>query len=82
MEYIIIFNVSEINKIDFTQVLETDQNTLRFSVNGTNTFVSWDGETEPSFVSELTTASGPYNYSETLDILKTLEWYIDPFIIT
>lgn len=82
MEYIIIFNVTEINKVDFTQVLETDQNTLRISVDNTKTFVTWEGDNIPSFVSELTTASGPYDYSETLSILNTSEWYIDPFIIT
>ena len=38
----VIFNVSEIDKVDFTQVLETSPETLRRSVDETKTFVKWD----------------------------------------
>lgn len=38
----IVFSVSEIDKVDFTQVLETSAETLRKSVDGTKTFVKWD----------------------------------------
>ena len=69
----IIFNVSELNKIDFTQVLETSASTVRKSVDETKTFVKWEGET-PSCVSTLTTGEGPYNYEEILAILATEEW--------
>jgi hypothetical protein len=68
-----IFNVSELNKIDFTQVHETSQDTVRRSVDGTKTFVKWDGST-PSSVDTLTTKDGPYTYEEMLDILSTEEW--------
>lgn len=69
----IIFNVSELDKIDFTQVLETSEDTIRKSVDETKTFVKWDGEA-PSCISTLTTAEGPYTYEEILDILSTDEW--------
>ncbi len=36
-----IFNVSELDQIDFTQVLETDIDTVRKSVDETKTFVKW-----------------------------------------
>jgi hypothetical protein len=68
-----IFNVSELNKIDFTQVYETSQDTVRKSVDETKTFVKWDGEI-PSSVNILTTKKGPYTYEEILDILTTPEW--------
>ena len=68
-----IFSLTEIDKIGFTQVLETSADTLRKSVDETKTFVKWDGE-QPEFVSELTTLEGPYTYSEILDILSTPEW--------
>ena len=68
-----IFNVSELDKIDFTQVLETSAETVRKSVDETKTFVKWDGET-PSCVSTLTTSEGPYTYEEILAILATEEW--------
>ncbi len=68
-----IFNVSELPQIDFTQVHETSADTVRKSVDGTKTFVKWDGET-PSSVAALTTAEGPYAYEEILSILAGPEW--------
>ena len=69
----IIFNVSEIDKIDFYRVLETSADTLRKSIDGTKTFVKWDTYT-PAFVADLTTKEGPYSYEEMLNILSTEEW--------
>lgn len=69
-----IFNVSELNTIDFTQVLETSIDTVRRSFDGTKTFVKWDGNTTPSSVENLTTKEGPYTYDEILTILGGSEW--------
>lgn len=69
-----IFSVSELNKIDFTQVCETSEDTVRKSVDNTKTFVKWDGETIPTCVENLTTKEGPYTYEEILEILSTEEW--------
>jgi hypothetical protein len=69
-----IFNVSELDSIDFTQVLETSQETVRKSVDGTKTFVKWDGPTIPDCILDLTTKEGPYTYNEILTILATPEW--------
>lgn len=69
-----IFNVSELPQIDFTQVLETSAETVRKSVDETKTFVKWDGATIPSSVAALTTKEGPYTYEEILTILATPEW--------
>jgi len=68
-----IFNVSELDTIDFTQVLETSQDTVRRSVDGTRTFVKWNDDT-PSSVAALTTKEGPYNYEEILTILAGPDW--------
>ena len=69
-----IFNVSELPNIDFTQVLETSQDTVRKSIDQTKTFVKWDGETIPTSVDSLTTKEGPYTYTEILVILSQPEW--------
>jgi len=69
-----IFNVSELGTIDFNEVLETSQDTVRKSVDETKTFVKWDGETTPSSVDSLSTKEGPYTHSEILSILATVEW--------
>ena len=68
-----IFAVTELDQIDFTQVLETDAETVRKSVDGLKTFVKWDGAM-PQCVQDLTTKEGPYTYEEILDILATPEW--------
>ena len=68
-----IFSVTELDQIDFTQVLETSIDTVRKSVDGLKTFVKWDS-TMPTSVSNLTTKEGPYTYDEILEILATPEW--------
>jgi hypothetical protein len=68
-----IFNVSELDQIVFTEVLETSADTVRKSVDKTKTFVKWDGTT-PECVANLTTKEGPYTYDEILVILATPEW--------
>ena len=69
-----IFNVSELPNVDFTQVLETSIDTVRKSVDETKTFVKWDGEAIPSSIDALTTKEGPYTYDQILTILATEEW--------
>jgi hypothetical protein len=68
-----IFNVSELDQINFTQVHETSIDTVRKNLDKTLTFVKWDGEI-PSSVSSLITKQGPYTYTEILNILEGPEW--------
>jgi hypothetical protein len=68
-----IFSLTEIEKIDFSQVLETSAETLRISTDGTKSFIKWDGE-PPEFVETLETLEGLYTYSEMLEILSGEEW--------
>lgn len=70
----VIFNVSEIEKIDFNQVLETSSETIRKSVDGSKTFVKWNGEYVPECVNSLTTVEDYYTHEEMLDKLSTDEW--------
>lgn len=69
----LVIPVSELPKVDFTQVMETSAETVRKSVDETKTFIKWEGE-EPTFVSTIVGAQGPYTYSEILGILDGLEW--------
>ena len=69
-----IFTVSELELIDFSQVLETSIDTVRKSIDETKTFVKWDGEIIPSSVDLLKTKEGPYTYTEIIDILNGPEW--------
>jgi hypothetical protein len=69
-----IFDVSELDTINFNEVLETSADTVRKSVDQTKTFVKWEGATVPLSIEALTTKQGPYTYTEILSILSTSEW--------
>ena len=73
MKYL-IFNISEIDKVNFEEVRETSKDTLRISIDGTKTFIKWDEDETPSFVSTLTTAEGTYTHEQILEILSTDLW--------
>jgi len=70
----IIFAVTELPQIDFTQVCETSIETVRRSVDFSKTFVKWDSAEIPASVESLTTKEGPYTYEEILTILAGPEW--------
>lgn len=76
----LILSTSELDKINFDEVLETSAETVRKSVDGSKTFVKWDdGQAAPSGVTtvESLTTKGPYlTYSEILEILETPEWTV------
>ena len=65
--------MTEVGLVDFNEVLETSEETLRLSVDNLQTVIKWDGG-EPSFVSTLSSYDGPYTHTEILDILATPEW--------
>ena len=73
MSTYIIINMTEVGLVDFNEVLETSEETLRLSVDNLQTVIKWDGG-EPSFVSTLSSYDGPYTHTEILDILATPEW--------
>lgn len=68
-----IFNVNELDSIDFDVVLETSAETVRKSVDETKTFVKWEHDM-PECVANLTTKEGPYNHDEILEILSGEDW--------
>lgn len=70
----VIFDCTEIPTIDFSQVYETSADTLRKSLDKTQTFVKYDPP-QPSSVVALTTKSQEYTESEMLDILTGSAWY-------
>jgi hypothetical protein len=65
----VIIDASDVSLIDFDQVQETSAETLRYSVDGSQTFVKFEGST-PSFLEGKT----QYDHSEILTILATSEW--------
>jgi|688.fasta_scaffold869963_2 hypothetical protein len=70
----VILNISEVSKVDFNQVEETDVTTIRKSIDGKKTFIKYESGSTPSFLSNLTTKEGPYTYYQMLDILNGSDW--------
>jgi uncharacterized protein YllA (UPF0747 family) len=71
----VILNTSEINTVDFTQVLQTSKESLRYTADGSKFLLKYDG-TQPSFLSGKT----EYTNSEIKTILEDVDgdWYITP----
>lgn len=69
MRTYVIINTSELGSVDFDQVIETSADTLRYSVDGSKTFVKFEGDT-PSFL----IGEPQYDHSEILSILDGPEW--------
>ena len=65
----VIIDAADVPLIDFDQVMETSADTLRFSLDGSQTFVKFEGAT-PSFLDGKT----QYTHSEILTILAGPEW--------
>ena len=65
----VIINASEVSLVDFSQVMETSADTLRYSLDESQTFVKFDGDT-PSFLSGKTS----YTHSEILTVLAGEDW--------
>tara|TARA_S200002703_G_scaffold90028_1_gene77679 strand:- start:395 stop:625 length:231 start_codon:yes stop_codon:yes gene_type:complete len=68
----VIINADEVSSVDFSQVEETSESTLRYSLDNSQTFVKFEGDT-PSFLDGKT----QYSHSEILAILATDEWTSD-----
>lgn len=72
MKNFVIIDSSEVSNVDFDQVQETSADTLRYSLDGTQTFVKFEGYT-PSFLLGKT----HYTYEEISPILASPEWKPD-----
>ena len=70
----VIIGRDDVSSVDFSKVLETSADTLRYSTNGSKTFVKYEGN-KPSFLSGKTA----YTHSQILAILNDTdgEWYTD-----
>ena len=70
-----IIKASEVFTIDFSEVLEDSEETLKYSIDRSKTYVKWDGDT-PSFLktwihlgkTEICT------YKEALTLFSTPDW--------
>lgn len=69
----VIINADEVDSVDFSKVDETSADTIRYSLDGSKTFVKFDSDTTPSFLEGKT----QYTHSEILTVLSGDEWTSD-----
>ena len=70
----VIIGKDDVSSVDFSKVIETSADTLRYSNDGNKTFVKYEGN-KPSFL----TGKTVYNHSEILAILREVdgEWWTE-----
>ena len=64
-----IINSTDVSSVDFEQVFETSAETLRYSVDDSQTFVKYEGA-KPRFLYGKDT----YTHSQMLEILAGSDW--------
>ena len=70
----VIIDAGEVSSVDFSQVMQTSASTLRYKLDGSQTFVKFEGDT-PSFLNGKT----QYTQEEMLTILNNESngWFED-----
>jgi len=68
-----ILNISDLANVDFTQVGETSENTIRKSLDETQFLIKYN--TTPTFISDGTvTPVEVLNHTEVLELMAKAEW--------
>ncbi len=68
-----IINIADLPNIDFSQVGETNENTIRKSLDETQFVLKWN--TEPSFIADGTVVPlQTLTHDEALALMATSEW--------
>ena len=69
----VVFDLTEVDTIDFSEVMETSADTLRKNLAETQSFVKYEGAM-PASVVALTTKSQEYTHAEILALLAGADW--------
>jgi hypothetical protein len=68
-----IINIADLGNIDFSQVGETDENTIRKSLDETQFVLKWNAE--PTFIADGTVVPlQTLTHDEALALMATSEW--------
>jgi hypothetical protein len=71
----IVVNLTDLGLVDFSQVSETSQDTIRKSVDETQFILKWQHEQIPTFITDGTiTPVGTYDHHAILELVATSAW--------
>ncbi len=70
-----IVNIADLPNIDFSQVGETDENTIRKSLDDSQFVIKWFKEHEPTFITDGSVVPlQTLTHEEALTLMATAEW--------
>ncbi len=70
-----IINIADLSLIDFSQIGEDNENTIRKSLDETEFLIKWDDEHEPTFITDGTVVPlQTLTHTEALALMSTPEW--------
>ena len=72
-------NVLNLNELSFsvsddTSLWNSFLSSLQYNNDNTKTFIKWESDSDPSFISDIENSEGVYSSDEMNDILATSEW--------
>ena len=68
-------NIADLPNIDFSQIGETDETTIRKSLDDTLFVIKWSNEHEPSFITDgSVTPLQTLTHAEALTLMASAEW--------
>ena len=68
-----IINIADLPNIDFSQIGETDENTIRKSLDDSQFVIKWN--TEPTFIADGTVVPvETLTHEQTLTLMASAEW--------
>jgi len=71
----IVVNLTDLGLVDFSQVSETSQDTIRKSVDETQFILKWQHGQIPTFITDDTiTPVGTYDHHAMLELMATPAW--------
>ena len=70
-----IISTTDIDNVDFTQVPEKNNESLRYSLDGTEFVIKWFDEHEPTFITDGTVVPlQTLTHDEALTLMASAEW--------
>lgn len=69
----LIINSEDIERVVFSQVQDTSQETVRKSIDGTKSIIEWVGP-DPQFLDNIDIKDGPFSLDQILLIISSDFW--------
>ena len=70
-----VINVSDLDKMDYSQISTTSRETVRYNIANTEFITSWD--TTPTFISDgSVTPVSTMNHADAVELIASAEWSI------